>query len=183
MIPSDDQRPVPLLILDLDGTVRFGKDELGHFVNSPDDVKIFPEAIDRMAAWKARGGRIIGVSNQGGVALGIVTRAAAQAAVAETNRQTGGLFDAALLCPHHPQAPDPAMRRCWCRKPRAGLAIEAATILTIHYPNDYYPADQMLVVGDRDEDRGCAQALSADFLPASAWREDGPTSPLRSCPV
>ncbi len=36
----------PLLAVDLDGTVRHGKAELGRFVNGPDDVVVFPEAVD-----------------------------------------------------------------------------------------------------------------------------------------
>ena len=52
---------VPLLAVDLDGTVRHGFDELGRFVNGPDDVVVFPEAVEQMRRWKARGGRIIGV--------------------------------------------------------------------------------------------------------------------------
>ncbi len=41
-------KPTPVLYLDLDGTVRHGKDELGHFVNEPSDVVIFPEALKLM---------------------------------------------------------------------------------------------------------------------------------------
>lgn len=40
--------PTPVLWLDLDGTVRHGKDELGHFVNNAADVVVFPEAVQMM---------------------------------------------------------------------------------------------------------------------------------------
>jgi hypothetical protein len=46
------ERRTPLLCLDLDGTVRHGKDELGHFVNGPEDVIVFPEAVEMMRRWK-----------------------------------------------------------------------------------------------------------------------------------
>lgn len=56
---------VPMLYLDLDGTVRQGKDDpLGRFVNGPKDVFVFPEAKKQMKIWHDKGGRIIGVSNQ-----------------------------------------------------------------------------------------------------------------------
>ena len=38
------EKAVPVLYLDMDGTVRKGKDELGRFVNGPEDVEVFPEA-------------------------------------------------------------------------------------------------------------------------------------------
>jgi D-glycero-D-manno-heptose 1,7-bisphosphate phosphatase len=88
------ERAVPLLCLDLDGTVRQGKDDaLGRFVNGPDNVVVFPEAVEMMRRWKDAGGRIVGVSNQGGIALGIVTYQSVVLAIMETQRQTGNLFD------------------------------------------------------------------------------------------
>src|SRR3954451_9677101 len=63
-----------LLVVDIDGTVRQGKDDaLGRFVNGPEDVVVFPEAVTMMQRWKDAGGRIAGVSNQGGIGLGIVS--------------------------------------------------------------------------------------------------------------
>lgn len=52
-------KQVPVLFLDLDGTVCHGKTELGRFVNSPEDVVVFPEAVAHMRCWKERGGRIV----------------------------------------------------------------------------------------------------------------------------
>src|SRR5688572_16408122 len=84
---------VAVLYLDLDGTVRQGKDDaLGRFVNGPDDVFVFPEAIEQMRRWKQQGGRIIGVSNQGGVALGLMSYENCAAAMRETQRQSQDLF-------------------------------------------------------------------------------------------
>lgn len=45
------ERAVPVLYLDIDGTVREGKDDpLGRFVNGPADVRVFPEAVEMMRA-------------------------------------------------------------------------------------------------------------------------------------
>lgn len=164
------ERAAPVLYLDLDGTVRQGKDDpLGRFVNGPEDVHVFPEAVELMRRWKANGGRIVGVSNQGGIALGIVTMARAAAAMAETHRQTGYLFDKIAWCRHHPDATDPEMARCWCRKPKPGLVIEAAVDLArIH--SEYYPPHLGLMVGDRPEDEECARLASLDFQWAAEWR-------------
>jgi D-glycero-D-manno-heptose 1,7-bisphosphate phosphatase len=161
---------VPVLYLDLDGTVRQGKDDaLGRFVNGPKDVVVFPEAVAQMRAWKAKGGRIVGVSNQGGIALGIVSENGVMAAMGETQIQTGMLFDKILWCMHHPQAEDPEMARCWCRKPSPGLVIEGALDLARKY-GEIYPPHLALFVGDRDEDQECARIAGIDFMWAADWR-------------
>jgi D-glycero-D-manno-heptose 1,7-bisphosphate phosphatase len=164
------ERTVPVLYLDLDGTVRKGKDELGRFVNGPEDVEVFSEAITLMRAWKANGGRIVACSNQGGVALGIVSAEKVAAAMVETHRQTGHLFDKVAWCSHHPSARDPEMARCWCRKPSPGLVIEAALALAEKHPGEIYPPHLGLFVGDRPEDEQCARLASLDFVAADVWR-------------
>ena len=167
-----EERAVPVLYLDLDGTVRKGKDEFGRFVNGPEDVEVFPEAVERMRLWKRGGGRIAGVSNQGGIALGIVTFDAVAAAMMETQRQCGDLFDRILWCMHHPDAQNPEMARCWCRKPSAGAVVEAAHGLAERYPGEFYPPYMSLFVGDRDEDRECARSAGIDFTWAAEWRRE-----------
>lgn len=164
------ERAVPVLYLDLDGTVRQGKDDaLGRFVNGPDDVVVFPEAVEMMRRWKQAGGRIVGVSNQGGVALGIVPFERVEAAIKETQRQAGGLFDLLLWCPHHPAADTPEKARCWCRKPSPGMVIEGALNLAQRF-GESYPPYMGLMVGDRPEDEQCAKLAGFDFQWAAAWR-------------
>ena len=167
---SKPERAVPVLYLDLDGTVRQGKDDaLGRFVNGPEDVAVFPEAVEMMRRWKAGGGRIIGVSNQGGIALGIVTYERVAAAMLETQRQAGGLFDKIVFCAHHPAAKLPEFARCWCRKPAPGLVIEGALDVAAHF-GEYYPPYMSLMVGDRPEDQECARLAGLDFQWATEWR-------------
>lgn len=163
-------KAVPVLYLDIDGTVRKGNDELGRFVNGPEDVAVFPEAVEMMRRWKAGGGRIIGVSNQGGIALGIVTLARVAAAMTETHRQSGRLFDKIAWCSHHPQAANPEMARCWCRKPSPGLVIEASLEVARQH-GEFYPPYMSLMVGDRPEDEECARLAGLDFQWAAEWRE------------
>ncbi|MDL4812753.1 HAD-IIIA family hydrolase [Actinomadura opuntiae] len=167
--PPPSRRPVPVLYLDIDGTVRRGKDQLGRFVNGPADVQVFPEAVTLMRRWKDAGGRVVGVSNQGGIALGHVSRHAVAAAMAETCRQAEDLIDYLLWCPHHPAATEPEDARCWCRKPAPGLLIVAATRLAETFP-EYYPPHLGRMVGDRPEDEQCAAAAGVDFQWAEDWR-------------
>lgn len=165
------ERRVPVLYLDIDGTVRQGKDDdLGRFVNGPEDVVVFPEAVEMMRRWKAAGGRIAGVSNQGGIALGIVGQSAVMEAMLETNRQADRLFDRMLWCMHHPDAEIPEMARCWCRKPSAGAVVEAAHGLAERFEGEIYPPYMGLFVGDRPEDQQCATSAGLDFEWAADWR-------------
>lgn len=163
-------RVTPLLCLDLDGTVRQGKDDpLGKFVNGPEDVVVFPEAVTMMRRWKKGGGRIIAVSNQGGIAMGHTTNELVSAAMMKTYQDTEELFDKMCWCSHHPQAPDPEEQRCWCRKPSPGLIIEAASDLSAYY-GERYPCRLGLMVGDRPEDEECARLAGLDFQWAHEWR-------------
>lgn len=165
------EKTVPVLYLDLDGTVRHGKDELGRFVNGPEDVVVFPEAVRRMRDWKRAGGRIVACSNQGGVALGLVPAEKVAAAMVETHRQTGHLFDKIAWCVHHPNANEPEMARCWCRKPSPGLLIESALDLSRSL-NEIYPPHLGLFVGDRPEDQECARLAGLPFQWAHQWRAE-----------
>lgn len=170
MIGLQPDRPTPVLYLDLDGTVRHGFDELGRFVNGPDDVVIFPEAVEMMRRWKSGGGRIVGVSNQGGIALGHMTTQDCAATMARTFVLSGQLFDKILWCRHHPDAQELAMASCWCRKPAFGLLIEATLYMTREYPGEFYPVHMSLMVGDRPEDEECARNAGIDFQWAHEWR-------------
>lgn len=173
--PVPKERAVPLLVLDLDGTVRHGLDELGRFVNTPEDVIVFPEAVAQMRAWKARGGRIIAVSNQGGIALGYLDFDTCAAAMIRTYELSDRLFDKMAWCRHHPAATDPEYARCWCRKPSPGLLIETALALA-QVTGEFYPPYLGLFVGDRDEDEQCAKLAGFDFKSARDWRAEAPTA-------
>jgi D-glycero-D-manno-heptose 1,7-bisphosphate phosphatase len=164
-------RPTPLLCLDLDGTVRQGPDDaLGKFVNGPEDVRVFPEAVTMMHRWKVGGGgRIIAVSNQGGIALGHVAAEAVRAAMIETFNQSRQFFDRMQWCSHHPDAQVLEMTSCWCRKPLPGLIIEQAVDMARDF-NEYYPPYMALMVGDRPEDEECARLAGISFQWAAEWR-------------
>lgn len=165
------EKAVPVLYLDLDGTVRHGRDELGRFVNGPDDVIVFPEAVEMMRRWKAPGGRrIIGVSNQGGIALGLADEWQVIKAMMRTHELSGHRFDKIAWCMHHPDAEHPEMARCWCRKPSPGLIVEGALDVARRHPGEIYPPYMGLMVGDRPEDEECARLAGLDFQWAADWR-------------
>jgi D-glycero-D-manno-heptose 1,7-bisphosphate phosphatase len=167
---SARERRVPVLYVDIDGTIRWGKDELGRFVNTADDVRVFDGVADLLWRYKKLGWRVVGVSNQGGIALGIMDIRTCAAAMMETHRQTREAFDRLLWCQHHPNASDPEMAVCWCRKPRAGLVIEGALALAEQHAGEIYPPHLGLFVGDRPEDAACAGNAGLAFMAADVWR-------------
>jgi hypothetical protein len=114
------------------------KTNSGIFVNRPEDVVIFPEAVKMMRGWKKGGGRIIAVSNQDGIALGHMIPEINAAAMMRTHELTDRLFDKICWCSHHPSAKNPEMARCWCLKPSPGLIIEGALDIARQF-NEYYP--------------------------------------------
>lgn len=164
------EKMVPVLYTDIDGTIRHGKDELGRFVNGPEDVRVFDEVSDLLAAYKDLGWRIAGISNQGGIALGHMGQRTCFMAMKETQRQCRDGFDKILWCPHHPDAQSLEMSVCWCRKPKAGLVFEAAWLLSDRYKGEIYPPHLGIFVGDRPEDEKCAEAAGLRFMPADIWR-------------
>lgn len=165
------RRPTRVLFVDLDGTVRHGRAELGRFVNTADDVVVFPEAVARLREWKQAGGRVVGISNQGGIALGYLSVDDCRDAVQRTHELAENLFDLSMWCPHHPAASDPEMSLCWGRKPSPGLVFEGLHQLMEEQPDEFYPPNIALLVGDRPEDEQCAARAGVEFMPADLWRD------------
>jgi D-glycero-D-manno-heptose 1,7-bisphosphate phosphatase len=116
-----------------------------------------------MMEWSHRGGRIIAVTNQGGIERGFVTQRNVRLALDRTQELAGGLFDVMAFCPHWGD-------HCWCRKPQPGMVYEALSQLALNFPDEVYPRQQALVVGDRFEDEGLAVALGVTFRQADDWR-------------
>ena len=166
------QKGTPVLYLDIDGTVRKGKDEIGIFVNKKEDVFVFGEVPNILKKYKENGWRIVGISNQGGIALGILNYKDCLDAMIETQKQCFGLFDKIAFCVHHPDSKEKEMAICWCRKPRIGLIIESALSLGRDY-EEFYPPHLALFVGDRPEDEECAKNANIKFMKASDWRKTG----------
>lgn len=167
------EKRVPVLYCDIDGTIRKGKDELGRFVNTAEDVHLFEEVPPLLRAYKVLGWRIVGISNQGGIALGHMTMEDCNMAMMATQQQSNYTFDKLLWCSHHPDAEDPEMAVCWCRKPKAGMVIEAAWKLAGEHPDEIYPPHLGLFVGDRPEDEKCAENAGLRFMRADLWRAGG----------
>jgi D-glycero-D-manno-heptose 1,7-bisphosphate phosphatase len=147
----------PLAVLfDRDGTLLLDVP----FNGDPALVRPMHGAIDAVAAVRAAGLPIGVVSNQSGIALGIVTRAQVDAVNARVDELFGG-FDTWQVCPHGPAD------GCVCRKPAPGMVLRAAEALGVD------PA-RTVVIGDIGADVGAAHAAgaSAVLVPTPTTRQE-----------
>ncbi len=133
------------VFLDRDGTLI---DELGYLAD-PDALRLFPGAADAVAAWNRAGLPVVLVTNQSGVARGLLDEASlarVHARLAGLLGRSGARLDLILHCPHHPTEGEPPFRRaCSCRKPEPGMLLEAAERLGIDLGASW-------LVGDAERD-------------------------------
>jgi D-glycero-D-manno-heptose 1,7-bisphosphate phosphatase len=156
-------RHVSVLYLDIDGTVRKGKEELGRFVNTAADVEVYAEVPELLAGYKALEWRIVGISNQGGIGLGYMSEQDCLEAMVETNRQCGFAMDKIIYCAHKPEDD------CECRKPKSAMIVRARDYLFQQF-GEVAPLFRSIFVGDMDVDRETAQRAGMPFLLAETWR-------------
>jgi HAD superfamily hydrolase (TIGR01662 family) len=132
-----------LVLFDRDGTLvhDFPYNGDPDWVRPVDGAK---EALDRL---RARGVRVGVVSNQSGVARGIITSAQVDACMRRLDELLGP-FDSLQVCPHGPDD------GCACRKPAPGMVKSACAEL------DVDPA-RCVLIGDIGADVEAAAAAGA----------------------
>jgi histidinol-phosphate phosphatase family protein len=136
--------PAPKAVLfDRDGTLVVDVPYNG----DPARVRPVPQAGPALARLRAAGIPTAVVTNQSGIARGLLTRADADACHARLAELVGPLGPV-LVCEHGPDD------GCSCRKPAPGLVLQAAAALRVA------PAD-CAVVGDIGADVGAALAAGA----------------------
>jgi heptosyltransferase-2 len=129
------------VFFDRDGTLCEDADYLSRW----EDFKVLPE-VESVNELKNKGYLLIGISNQSGIARGLIE----EPFVKEVNGffvQKHG-FDGFYYCPHHPD------EHCQCRKPEPGLALQARMEHKIDLKGSF-------VIGDTDRDMLLARAVGA----------------------
>jgi heptosyltransferase-2 len=142
----------PAAFLDRDGTII---EDVG-YLGDPDGIRFIPGAIEALLALQGAGYRLILVTNQAGVARGLISEgdvarvnSRLAALLAEAGVQLRGIY----YCPHHPEHGPPEYRRdCACRKPRPGMIRQAIRDL------DLDPA-RSVVIGDHATDAALARTF------------------------
>lgn len=147
-VPSGGLAENPRTVfLDRDGTII----EDRHYLADPDAVALLSGAASGLRRLQAAGMALVVVSNQSGLARGLISAEALTAVegrfrslLASEGITLAGIY----TCPHAPEA------GCDCRKPRSGLARRAAAELHLDLRH-------CMVVGDKPADIGLARDLGA----------------------
>jgi D-glycero-D-manno-heptose 1,7-bisphosphate phosphatase len=125
---TGDRRAV---FLDRDGTIVRDPG----FLRSPDEVRLLPGAGGAIRALREAGYAIVVVTNQSGLARGLLDEATlglVHARLEHLLRREGAALDGIYWCPHHPGEGSPPLRiDCECRKPKPGLLLRAVAELSL----------------------------------------------------
>jgi HAD superfamily hydrolase (TIGR01662 family) len=132
-----------LVLFDRDGTLVHDFPYNG----DPDWVRPVDGAAEALARLRARGVAVGVVSNQSGVARGLITEEQVRACMARLEQLLGPL-DVVRWCPHGPDD------GCACRKPAPGMVVDACAALGVD-------PGRCVVVGDIGADVDAATAAGA----------------------
>ncbi|MES1243411.1 MAG: HAD family hydrolase [Acidobacteriota bacterium] len=148
------------LLLDRDGTLVAD----AGYLAEPSGLRLLPGVAAALARARDAGWLLIVVTNQSGVARGLMTEAAVEAVHEALRRRLGRrgvALDGIYVCPHHPELGEPPLRAdCSCRKPRPGLLLRAGREHGLDLGRSF-------MIGDRERDveagraAGCRTVLLA----------------------
>jgi histidinol-phosphate phosphatase family protein len=142
------------VFLDRDGTLI----EESGYLDRLERLVFFPFSVDAVRVLNRAGFAIVVVTNQAGIARGIVKEAFVEEThrhIAERLRAGGATIDGFYYCPHYPTGVVEQYRTaCDCRKPQPGLLKRAAAHLDLDLARSF-------VVGDRWHDLAAGQAVGA----------------------
>lgn len=146
-----------MLFLDRDGTLM---EDVG-YPKDPSDVRLLPGAADAVRELVSLGYVPAVVSNQSGIARGLVTPEQADEVhrrFVEMFEQASGVRVPAYYCPHGPDD------GCDCRKPKTALLRRAASDLDmVGRPG--------AMVGDKPSDVDAARAAGYHGVLLDDWRD------------
>ncbi|MGZ8366278.1 MAG: lipopolysaccharide heptosyltransferase II [Nitrospira sp.] len=124
------------IFLDRDGTLN---PDPG-YIKSPDQFELFPGVSEALARLKQAGARLIVVTNQSGIARGLLSRKDLDAVHMKLKRLLDGAgvtLDAIYFCPHHPDD------GCECRKPNRGMIDQAVRECRVNLDRSYLIGDHL----------------------------------------
>jgi len=111
-------------------------------------VHCMEDVAETLRELSAAGFALVVVTNQSIVARGLATEGQIEAIhehiLSEIEAMNGPKIDGVYFCPHHPEASLPTYRqRCECRKPKAGMLIQAAREHGIDLARSWLVGDRM----------------------------------------
>ena len=128
----------PAVGLDRDGTII----EDRHYLRDPGQVRLLTGAADAIRQLNLARVAAVVVTNQSGIARGLLTEAEYQATARRLDdllAQAGARLDGAYHCPHLPEISGP----CACRKPAPLLYRRAATVLDLDLARSWWVGDRL----------------------------------------
>ncbi|MEU8030837.1 HAD family hydrolase [Streptomyces sp. NPDC049099] len=137
----------PAVFLDRDGTLT----EPRHYPSRPEDLVLQAGIGPPLRALQQHGFALIVVTNQSGLARGLID----EAAIAPMHQRLRQLLarhrvrlDGIYLCPHHPDGVVPRFSAaCACRKPAPGMLHRAADDLGCDLSSSWMVGDSVCDIG------------------------------------
>ena len=131
----------PVIFLDRDGVVCKEKS----YIRSVDALEIFPYAKASVKIMHDAGFLVIVITNQSGVAKGIIDERDLIIMHEYLKKETG--VDEIYYCPHHPPKSGeadslPYIVNCGCRKPKTGMISKALDNFDLDLRNSYFVGDR-----------------------------------------
>jgi len=130
------------VFLDKDGTII---EDVG-YMNNPTQIKFIPGSIEAIKTLNEGEFKVVVISNQAGVARGLVTEDMLQSIDKTLHKwilSGGAHLDGVYYCPHHPEhGVYPYKQVCECRKPHPGLIKKAQHDFNIDLSASYMIGDK-----------------------------------------
>ena len=148
------------------------------YISDPSAVKLLPGVELAIKSLQQAGYKIVVVTNQSGVARGLITEEALQMIHAELRRQLsdkGVHLDGIYYCPYHPAGTvEKYAKESQLRKPQPGMLLKAASEMGIDLVSSWMVGDSARDVeaGQRAGCRTIRVRLSNQHLPAGANSDD-----------
>ena len=131
------------VFLDRDGTINVERE----FLHRPAEFEFIPGAPQAIRLLNDAGFLVIVVTNQSGVARGYYEESAISSLHRHLDAELarfGAAIDGYYFCPHHPEyGTDNHTKFCVCRKPRAGMLLQAANDFSLDLASSYLIGDKL----------------------------------------
>jgi histidinol-phosphate phosphatase family protein len=134
------------VFLDRDGVINVDRRD---YVKSWSEFKFLPEVFEALRLLKKNNLRVVVITNQSAVHRGLMsidTLGVIHQKMLKAIEEKGGHIEAIYVCPHTPQ------ENCECRKPKPGMALNAARELGVELTQSY-------LIGDSAKDIELARSL------------------------